>query len=315
MERDDMTRESVSSSAGSWRQTTAERAALPPPPALHWGWVFLFSVLTFGLFTLIWPFVQANWVRKIDPQSSAKSLLWVALACSILGYVLTGTETSHEIGAPMSTQMRLGMLLQLVHVVLYLIAYFAMAASIRREMAAYRVPVRIGAITLFFLNLLYLQGQLRWLAHWQQTGRTQPQPPKAVLWVCFVIPAVVIMAALALPAYQIYVVRAQVAGALAQAEPLKQQVIDAIGLHRAWPQSNTQAGLKEAEAYAGNNLSGFVVYAVDDGTALVTRFDEHALVPLRGKQLAWVAGAQGGAIVWHCESPDIEAIYLPESCH
>ncbi|UGB38401.1 pilin [Frateuria soli] len=174
--------------------------------------------------------------------------------------------------------------------------------------------MRIGGITLLFFNTLYLQGQLTRLARWQQTGQTRPNPPKAIFWLVMAVPFAFIVAALALPAYQSCVMRAQVTSALAQTEPLRQQVLDAIGRNRAWPQDNAEAGLKEAGAYASANLAGVEVQAIEEGAALVATFGGNAPAPLRGRQLALIAEGRDGVISWTCESPDIEPRYLPADC-
>ncbi|HET6804251.1 MAG TPA: pilin [Frateuria sp.] len=314
MERTDTMPGLADRGAGQWHREAADRAALPTPPSLHWGWVFLLSVVTLGIFALVWPFIQANWVRRIDPDSRARSMLGAALTCYFVGYFLTAAGAPADEAAPATAMERFGWLLELAYVGLFLGAYFAMAGSIRRVMAAYRVPVQIGGITLFFFNTLYLQGQLTWLARWQQTGQTRSSPPKGVFWVFMTVPFAAIVAAIALPAYQAYVVRSQVVSALAQAEPLKQQVLDAIGRHRAWPQDNTQAGLMEAEAYASGSLAGVQVLAAGEGTALVATFAGNAAAPLRGRQLALVAEGRDGVIVWTCQSPDIDPRYLPADC-
>ncbi|MBD8871484.1 pilin [Rhodanobacter sp. DHB23] len=292
----------------------ADRACLPPPPSLHWGWVFLLSVLTLGIFAVVWPFIQANWVRRIDPRSSASLMLWLSLGGILVSFFLIPAWPPGGDATPMTVTERLGRLLQLASGVLFYGAYFAMAASIRRHMAIYRLPLRIGGITLFFFNTLYLQGQLSWLARWQQTGQARPGAAKAVFWVLLGIPCAAILGAVAVPLYQTHVLQAHVARALAQAEPLQQQILDSIDRNRAWPRSNAQAGLKEAGAYASDSLTGFAVLAIDEGTALVTVFGDGAPEPLRGKRLALVAEGRDGAIVWTCGSPDIAPYYLPEQC-
>lgn len=314
MERTDTMPGLMDRDAAQWRRDVADRAALPTPPSLHWGWVFLLSVVTLGIFAVVWSFIQANWVRKVDPDSRATAMMGAALACCFLGYVLVAAGGPADEVAPATTLARLGWLLKLVYALLFVGAYFAMAGSIRRAMAAYRLPMRIGGVTLFFFNTLYLQGQLTWLARWQQTGQTRSKPPKLVFWLVMAVPFAAIVLALAAPAYQVYVLRAQVLSALAQAEPLQQQVLDAIGRNRAWPQDNAQAGLKEAGAYASSNLAGFEVRAVEEGTALVATFGGNAPAGLRGKQLALIAEGRDGVITWACESPDIERRYLPADC-
>lgn len=296
--------------------TYSSRSALPSPPSLHWGLVLLFTVLTFGIFGIVWPFIQANWVRRIDEQSNAKLMLGLSIACYFLGYFLIGAGTpSPEGDGAHPGMVGFGALLELAYFVLFVAAFFSMAGSIRREMESYRVPVEIGGVTLFFFNTWYLQGQLSWLARWQRTGQTAPRPSKGVFWALLGIPFVVgILAAIAVPSYQDYVLRSQVASALAQAEPLKVQIVDAVGRNRAWPENNAQAGLKEADEYASGNLAGFAVQAADEGTVLVAVFGERAPAALRSRRLALIAHGQDGAIVWTCESPDIDNRYLPMQC-
>ena len=314
MDRNDMRSGLAYGDAESGRAEVADRAYLLPPPSLHWGWVLLFSILTLGIFAIVWPFIQASWVRKIDPGSSASLMLWLSLGCIVVSFFLIPAWTPAGDASPLTTNERLGWLLQLFSAVLFYGAFFAMSASIRQHMAIYRLPVRIGGITLFFFNTLYLQGQLTWLARWQQTGRPQPKPAKGMFWVLLGIPFIFILGAVALPFYQTYVLRVHVANALVQAEPLKQQVLDSIDRHRAWPKSNAQAGLKEAGMYANNDLTGFAVQAIDEGVVLVTMFGENAPEPLRGKRLALVAEGRDSVIAWTCRSPDILPYYLPEQC-
>lgn len=314
MDRNDMMSGLADQDAEPGRTEAADRAYLLPPPSLHWGWVFLLSILTLGIFAIVWPFIQAGWVRRIDPRSSASLMLWLSLGGIIVSFFLMPPWTPAGDASPATAAERLGWLLQLASCVLFYGAYFAMSASIRRHMAFYRLPVRIGGITLFFFNTLYLQGQLTWLARWQQTGRAQPGPAKAMFWVLLGIPFAIAVAAVAMPFYQAYVLRVHVVNALVQAEPLKQQVLDSIDRHRAWPKTNAQAGLQEAEAYANDDLTGFAVQAVDEGAALVTMFGENAPEALRGKRLALVAEGHDGAIVWTCQSPDIAPYYLPAQC-
>ena len=294
-----------------------DRSSLPPPPSLHWGLVLLFTILTLGVFGIVWPFIQASWVRKIDRQSTAMLLLGVALGCDVLGYALIlGGAALAGSGGGSSGLAGLGLLLLLAYPVLFIVGYFSMAESIRHRLARYQVPVEIGGVTLFFFNVWYMQAQLSWVARWQRTGQTQPQATKGAFWALFLaFPFVIgILAAIAIPAYQEYVMRSQVVSVLSQADALKVQIAEAVSSNRTWPASNAQAGLREPDEYANGNLAGFAVQAVEDGTTLVASFSDHAPMALRSKRLTLVAHAQGGAIVWRCESPDISQRYLPVQC-
>ena len=53
---DDLGRESV----------TDRRRALPSPPSMHWFALVLLCIVTLNIFGLVWRFIQANWVKKID---------------------------------------------------------------------------------------------------------------------------------------------------------------------------------------------------------------------------------------------------------
>ena len=67
----------------------------PRPPALHWGYVLLFHMLTFGIFGSVWMFRQAMWVRQIDPMSNAVFKMSVAW---ILVVVVMWTGDSPRVG-------------------------------------------------------------------------------------------------------------------------------------------------------------------------------------------------------------------------
>lgn len=179
---------------------TLSRRNLPAPPSLHWGLVFLFSILTLGIFTIVWPFIQANWVKKIDSDSKATTMLVAGLACLIVGEVISAG----------SRRSGLGGLLSLAYYVLWYVSYFSMAGSIKRKLAEYHLPVEIGGVTLFFFTTFYLQGQLSWISRWKETGSSNPKPPKGAFYFLMLIPIFVIamLAAIAIPAYQDYVKRA-----------------------------------------------------------------------------------------------------------
>jgi GYF domain 2/Domain of unknown function (DUF4234) len=177
------------------------RRDLPAPPSLHWGLVLLFSILTLGIFTIVWPFIQANWVKKIDGDSKATTMLVAGLVCLIAGEVISAGNKGAGLGG----------LLSLAYYVLWYVSYFSMAGSIKRKLADYHLPVEIGGVTLFFFTTFYLQGQLSWISRWKETGSSNPKPPKGAFYFLILIPVFVIamLAAIAIPAYQGYVKRAQ----------------------------------------------------------------------------------------------------------
>ncbi|HVI57148.1 MAG TPA: GYF domain-containing protein [Luteibacter sp.] len=169
--------------------TVAARDDVPVAPSLHWGWVALLSVVTLGIFALIWMFVQSTWVRKIDPRSSATTYLIVGVVCGLSGGFV-GPDS------------QVYFLLQLVNVVLVVMGYFSMSASIKRFGAERGLPVDIGGVTLFFFTLWYMQGQLTRIANWQRTGVVE-DAPKGIFWAIYAV-LVVLLIVLVVAAVQLF---------------------------------------------------------------------------------------------------------------
>lgn len=141
----------------------------PPAPSLHWALVLLISVVTLGLFTLVWIFVHSTWVKKIDARSNATTYLIIAVVSGFAaGFV---RDSSFAVSG----------FLQLAQFVLTLMGYFSMSASLKRFGAERQLPMDIGGVTLFFFTLFYFQGQLTRIARWQTTGVLE-DAPKGIFW-------------------------------------------------------------------------------------------------------------------------------------
>ena len=295
----------VASGSAAQRMQAAQddRAGVPRPPSLHWGLLFLFSVLTLGLFLLVWMFIQASWVRKIDPQSKARLMLGLGLTMYFVGYILLNT------GA-----VKLGGLLCLSWSVICVVAYFSMAGSIRRQLVPRGLPVAIGGVTLFFFNIIYLQGQLTWIARWTDTGQTQPPAPKAALWWLMLIPIVMVamLAGIAVPAYQQYVIRTQVAQGFSVANDAKAEVSAYYVSHRRMPPDNRSLGMR-AE---GITNSHFVSRAfVDDGSITVAFNTPQASPKIRSDVLVLTPAVTGNQLRWDCATnTTLAQRYRPVAC-
>lgn len=161
------------------------RALFPRPPSLHWALVFLFTMLTFGIFGLVWYFIQSTWTKKIDSRSNATLYLILAAASWLICVPLSIYNVLANGGQPSLAASILVLLFEVVMLVFMYSAFFSMAASLRNEMPKRGVHMSIGGITLFFFTSLYLQGQLSWLARWKDTGQKDPAPPKGIFWALF----------------------------------------------------------------------------------------------------------------------------------
>lgn len=293
--------------------TDKDRAALPMPPSLPWGLLLLFTLLSFGIFGIIWPFIQASWIRKIDKQSKARPLLAAAFVTYLVGYFVfvVGISTRATGGAVLAG---VGCLLLLNYWVLFLVAYFSMAGSVRRILAAHGLPVVIGGATLFFFNTLYLQGQLRWIARWKISGQSVPKAPKGVFWLLLLLSAVVlgILAGIAVPAYQSYLVRSQVAMSTRLSDGAKMAFTDYYQSHHSAPPDNAAAGLAASASIADKYVSSV---DVSGGRITVSFNTPSSYTTIRDKILVLTPALNEGRVSWTCTAGTTVAnSYLPSTC-
>jgi type IV pilus assembly protein PilA len=125
-----------------------------------------------------------------------------------------------------------------------------------------------------------------------------------------VIPIAAIMTAIAIPAYQNYLVRAQVAEGVTLSYTARDAVTQYIASHGAMPEDNAAAGMSRPDQITGKYVSSV---AVRDGQVVVT-FGDSAEPPIRGEHLVMVPQGDTSALHWQCRSPDIQVKYLPQSC-
>jgi Tfp pilus assembly major pilin PilA len=126
-----------------------------------------------------------------------------------------------------------------------------------------------------------------------------------------------ILAAIALPAYQDYTIRAQVAEGLGLANPIKESVANAYDASGDWPANLAAAGVGEVPT--GKYVNDI---EVTDGTILI-HFGNAAHSSIAGHTLSLhPAETDDGPIEWDCgyaaaedaTQTDIAAKYLPTSC-
>jgi uncharacterized RDD family membrane protein YckC/Tfp pilus assembly major pilin PilA len=125
-----------------------------------------------------------------------------------------------------------------------------------------------------------------------------------------VVPVVAILAAIAIPAYQNYLVRAQVAEGMALSGSAKIAVGDYLGARGSLPVDNAEAGLADPDALTGQYVSSV---QVQNGSVIVT-FGGRANRAVAGDHLVFQPYGSRDALHWSCGSPDIQAKYLPTAC-
>lgn len=305
---------------GSGRNLDAARDQLPRPPSLHWGLVLLFTALTFGIFGWVWYFIQSSWVKKIDKRSNATVYFICGLALMLLAVPLSMYNVFANNGQPGLGTSMLVLLLEIVMLVFMYCGFFSMAASIREEMPKRGLRPDIGGITLFFFTVLYLQGQLSWIARWKDTGQKNPLPPKGIFWGLLLVPIVLtgFLAAIAVSQYQDYVIRSQVSEGSSLADGTKTAVAEYYNNYSAFPSENALAGLPAPASIAGKYVSS--VEVASDGT-ITTRFSDtppqQANPKIDGKVLTFKGAVRGDSIEWACDSSagtTIDNKYRPSAC-
>ena len=125
-----------------------------------------------------------------------------------------------------------------------------------------------------------------------------------------VVAIIGILAAIAIPAYRVYVVRAQVAEGLSLAQGYKTVLWDYYAQHGAFPASNTSGGAPSAASIQGN-----YVHSVNIANGLITiTFGNKANPAISGKTLTLSGIAENGSLLWTCSRGTIGSAYMPSSC-
>jgi hypothetical protein len=139
----------------------AAAAIYPDPPNLHWALVLLIGFFTSGLFTLIWMFVQAAWMRKVNPQSKALSYYIAALVVYV---IMIGTivamvmSMSGGNATPSNGIASLFVVCALANLVLFLMAIFNMRSSMEEHFNGPEpIGLRLSGVMTFFFSVFYFQ--------------------------------------------------------------------------------------------------------------------------------------------------------------
>ena len=131
-----------------------------------------------------------------------------------------------------------------------------------------------------------------------------------------VVAIIAILAAIALPAYQDYIIRSQVSEGSVLADGAKTAVAEFYSNRGVAPTSNSDAGLAAATSISGKYVSQL---SVGTGGAITATYSsaspQRANSAISGSTLIFTPNftATAGSVVWTCSS-GIPSKYLPTIC-
>ncbi len=116
-----------------------------------------------------------------------------------------------------------------------------------------------------------------------------------------------VLAAIAIPAYQDFTVRANMVGTMPHIEKAKASVADYAVKNQVWPSGNNDVGVPEASAYGPDIKS----IRIKEGGAVVVTF---ARGPVANRSITYQPYVKDQRIYWECAGEDLPAKYLPGNC-
>jgi type IV pilus assembly protein PilA len=126
-----------------------------------------------------------------------------------------------------------------------------------------------------------------------------------------VVAIIAILAAIAIPAYQNYLVRAQVSEGMNLASVAEPAVWEYKLTKGVYPPDNQSAGLVPPTSIAGKYVSQI---KVTDGQIVATFNNTTANVNIRNATLVLSPVATTSSITWYCKPSTVDTKYLPSSC-
>ena len=126
-----------------------------------------------------------------------------------------------------------------------------------------------------------------------------------------VVAIIGILAVIAIPAYQTYLIRAQIAEGLNLVAPIKQALVEYNKNTGTYPANNTEAALLTPTSYSGNYVSSISV----SGATISILYGNKANGEISGWTVSVIAQDNPGSTSWICQSGgNIPSKYLPSAC-
>ena len=141
-------------------------SAGPKPPSLHWALVLVLSMATFGLFGVVWMFIQARFAKKLDPGNRAVLLFTASLAL-FLFYVLLLAVVALTLarGGEGTNLSPAANVVFLFGTIFTINGFFQIRGSLLKYYNSVEpINLKLSGVMTFFFNVYYLQYHLARIA-------------------------------------------------------------------------------------------------------------------------------------------------------
>ena len=132
----------------------------PPPPNLHWGICLLLSLVTCGIFSVVWIMVEALWVKKVRPASKAVTYFAIVIGLYVLYLVLSisGAVSAARTGHTDSSLQGIQGIISLGILIMWIVGAFNMRDAIEEHFnSAEPIGLSLSGVMTFFFNVWYFQ--------------------------------------------------------------------------------------------------------------------------------------------------------------
>lgn len=127
-----------------------------------------------------------------------------------------------------------------------------------------------------------------------------------------VVAIIAILAAIAVPMFQDYAIRAQVSEGAVLASGAKNAIGDFVSNNGHFPASNASAGLASSTSITGDYVSSI---DISTGAIVVTFKGPKASPQIADQTLVFSPVTYANSISWRCTDGSLQPKYLPSTCH
>jgi hypothetical protein len=147
------------------------------PPDFHWALVLLVNFFC-NVFQIVWLFIEAGFVKKIDSESKGIAFLAGALVTEVVAVIVffTSIGMNPDRQDPPASVFVPFILIALAGAVLYLIGIFQMRSSLENYYNTVEpINLRLSGVMTFFFAVYYFQYHFSRIANWKRTGYLERQ--------------------------------------------------------------------------------------------------------------------------------------------